>query len=273
MQAGSTQHDKKMKIGIVLSGGGVRGFAHLGLLQALDELGLHPYAISGVSAGAIVGALYAAGYKPGKILDLMKENSYFRWSNFLFNRDGFFSMQPLLEALQKLIPDDSFESLATRLYVTATDFSGNMALTFSTGRLWQPVIASCSVPVIFEPVQLEGSLLVDGGLLNNFPVEPLEGLCDTLIGSYVNNIQGRRGVVARVGKANMLERCFHMAIANTVYGKAGRCSLFIEPPLQEFGMFDRNKAELIYEIGYKAAVAHKEELLALLDKPVQRLVN
>jgi len=77
------------KIGLVLSGGGVRGFAHLGLLQVLDELGIAPYAISGVSAGAIVGALYAEGHQPKNILEFMKENSYFGRSNFLFKKDGY----------------------------------------------------------------------------------------------------------------------------------------------------------------------------------------
>jgi NTE family protein len=103
------------KIGVVLSGGGVRGFAHLGVLKALDELGIRPYAISGVSSGAIVVALYAAGNSPEKILEFMKGNSYFGWSNFFLRKAGFFSMAPLLNILQKYIADDSFEQLATKL--------------------------------------------------------------------------------------------------------------------------------------------------------------
>ena len=109
------------KTGIVLSGGGVRGFAHLGLLQVLEELEIKPDAISGVSAGAIVGALYATGHSPEKIRDILKNNSYFGWSSFHINKDGFFSMKALRKLLETCIPVDSFESLHKQLFITATD--------------------------------------------------------------------------------------------------------------------------------------------------------
>lgn len=241
------------KIGLILSGGGVRGFAHLGLLQALDESGIRPGAISGVSSGAIVGALYAAGHRPADILAFMKGHSYFGWSHFSLKGDGFFSMRPLLDTLEKYIPGDSFERLQTRLYVTATNFSRNEAVVFSSGPLYQAVIASASVPVIFEPVMWEGSLLMDGGLLNNFPLEPLEKECDLLIGSHVNLLPTDSRGAGHIGKANILERCFHLAIAGSVYRKATRCHLFIEPLLQGYNMFDINQAEEIYAIGYETA--------------------
>lgn len=252
------------KIGLVLSGGGVRGFGHLGLLQALDELGIRPHAISGVSAGAIIGALYAAGHKPADILALMKGNSYFGWSNFLFKGDGFFSMQPMLEALQKQLPQDSFESLSMQLFVTVTDFTKNKSLTFSKGKLFQAIIASSSVPVIFEPVKFGNSLLIDGGILNNFPVEPLQKKCDKLIGCYVSNVKTINALLPHIGKAHVLERCFNMATSLTVYSKKHHCDVFIEPLLGQFSMFDNDKADLIYEIGYKTAWKQKNKLLKLL---------
>lgn len=253
------------KTGIVLSGGGVRGFAHLGLLQVLEELQIEPDAISGVSAGAIVGALYAAGHSPKRILGIMKKNSYFGWSSFLMNKDGFFSMKALRKVLETCIPVDSFESLNKQLFITATDYGTNEAITFSQGKLIETVIASASVPVIFEPVKIGDHILVDGGLLNNFPVEPLQNNCDVLIGCYVNNIPKGVGNGKRIGKMNMIEKCFHMAIAPTVYSKVPGLHVFIEPDLHEFGMFDVNKADLIYEAGYKAALQHKHKLLHLLQ--------
>jgi|ERR1022692_1453661 NTE family protein len=252
------------KIGLVLSGGGVRGFAHLGLLQALDESGIRPYAISGVSAGAIVGALYAAGHKPEKILAFIKGNSYFGWSNFLLRKDGFFSMRPMLDALKKQIPDDSFEGLSIKLFVTVTDFTKNKSLTFSNGPLFQAIIASSSVPVIFEPVKFHDSLLVDGGVLNNFPVEPLEKKCDRIIGSYVNNIEAMTELISNIGKTHIIERCFNMASSITSYSKKNLCDVFIEPLLDKYSMFDGDKADNIYEIGYETALKHKEELAKLL---------
>ena len=254
-----------VKTGIVLSGGGVRGFAHLGLLQVLEELQIKPFAISGVSAGAIVGALYAAGHSPATIRDILKKNSYFGWSSFLLNKDGLFSMKTLRKVLQTYIPEDSFESLTTKLYITATDFANNEAITFSKGKLIETIIASASVPVIFEPVKIDDYLLVDGGLLNNFPIEPLEKKCDQLIGCYVNNIPKGLGNGKRIGKMNMIEKCFHMAIAPVVYSKVEKFDLFIEPDLHEFGMFDVNKADMIYEAGYRAALKHKNKLLQLVQ--------
>ena len=252
-----------IKTGLILSGGGVRGFAHLGVLQVLDELGIEPYAISGVSAGAIVGSLYAAGHSPKKIKDILKNNSYFSWSSFLVNKDGLFSMKALLKVLQTYIPVDSFESLNTKLFITATDFAHNKAITFSEGKLIEKVIASASVPVIFEPVKIGNHLLVDGGLLNNFPVEPLEGICNRLIGCNVNNIPQGLENGKRIGKMRMIEICFHMAIASTVYSKVQKLNVFIEPDLHEFGMFDVNNADMIFETGYKTAMQHKDELLKL----------
>jgi NTE family protein len=249
--------------GVVLSGGGVRGFAHLGLLQALEELNIIPDAISGVSAGAIVGALYAAGHSPQTIRDILKKNSYFGWSSFLLNKDGLFSMKALRKVLQTYIPDNSFESLHKKLFITATDFANNEAITFSKGSLIDTVIASSSVPAIFEPVKIGDHLLVDGGLLNNFPVEPLENKCNLLIGCNVNFIPKGLGNGKRIGKMNLIEKCFHMAIASVVYSKVEKLDLFIEPDLHEFGMFDVIKADLIYETGYQATMKHKNKLLSL----------
>jgi NTE family protein len=251
--------------GVVLSGGGVRGFAHLGLLQALEEMNIKPDAISGVSAGAIVGALYAAGHSPQTIRDILKKNSYFGWSSFLLNKDGLFSMKALRKVLQTYIPENSFESLHKKLFITATDFANNEAITFSKGSLIDPVIASSSVPAIFEPVKMGDHLLVDGGLLNNFPVEPLENECNLLIGCNVNFIPKGLGNGKRIGKMNLIEKCFHMAIASVVYSKVEKLDLFIEPDLHEFGMFDVTKADLIYETGYQATMKHKNKLLSLVQ--------
>jgi NTE family protein len=94
---------------------------------------------------------------------------------------------------------------------------------------------------------------MDGGILDNFPVEPLEKECDVLIGSHANLLPTDPPGAAHIGKANILERCFHLAIAGSVYEKTQRCHLFIEPPLQRFNMFDAHEAEQIFAIGYQTA--------------------
>lgn len=252
------------KTGIVLSGGGVRGFAHLGVLKFMDEIGLKPYAISGTSAGAIAGAMYLAGHAPEAILSILKQNGYFGWTNFLWQKDGFFSMQPLLKTLQKYIPHNKFEDLAAKLFVTATDFTHSKQVVFSSGPLHEPVIASASVPVVFAPVKIGDSLLVDGGLLNNFPIEPLLPVCDRVIGCHVNK-QSSQQVLNPVGKMNILEKCFHMAIAPAIEAKLEQCAVMLEPDLHQFSVFDVKKADEVFQAGYVAAAKARPKLEKLLQ--------
>ena len=255
------------KFGYVLSGGGARGFAHLGLLKLLEELQIKPAAIAGTSAGAIVGVLYAAGKGPEEILALMKNNSYFGWGNILWNRSGFFSMSMLQKLLKETVVKDDFDALKIPLFIAATDLNKGESIIFSKGKLFQPVIASASVPVVFEPVLMDDKMLVDGGLLNNFPVEPLESICDVIIGSYVNRMEDGIAKTSVFRSFNIIERCFHLAIANSVYSKVNKCDVFIEAPLHAFDMFDVKQADNIFEIGYKTALQHKSELERFLDGP------
>ncbi|MBS1669065.1 MAG: patatin-like phospholipase family protein [Bacteroidetes bacterium] len=253
------------KIGLVLSGGGARGFAHLGLLQVIEEQGIPIHAISGVSSGAIVGAFFAAGHKPQSILAFMKENAYFSWSNLQFKKDGFFSMQSFLNILERKIKVDSFESLSINLFVIATNFTKNESHLFSQGPLFHPVIASSSVPVIFEPVIIDNEIFIDGGVLNNFPIEPLLNNDTKIIGSYVNKIEKLEVPVGHhFGKMLMLERSLNMASATSSYLKKNQCDVFIEPLLEQYKMFDSNDADAIYEIGYQTALNNKDKLLKLV---------
>ena len=253
------------KIGLVLSGGGARGFAHLGFLKVLDELHLQPAAISGVSSGAIFGALYSYGRKPDEILELAKKSSYFGVSNFLWRKEGLFSMENIRKILLELIPENSFESLQIPLYINATDLLHNKTIYFSSGELIDPIIASASFPVLFEPVPIENSKFVDGGLLDNFPVEPLVDTCDKIIGSHVNRLGPIRDINIKFSKTLMIERCFQLAIANSVYSKVNKCDIFIEPQLSGFGLFRMRNMERIFEIGYQATLKEKDNILRLME--------
>ncbi|MGN6248827.1 MAG: patatin-like phospholipase family protein [Ginsengibacter sp.] len=252
------------RIGLVLSGGGVRGFAHLGVLKVLDELKIIPSAISGVSAGAIFGALYSSGKSPDEILSLAKNNSYLTFSNFLWRKEGLFSMETLRKILTQHLPED-FESLKIPLYVNATNFLHNKTVYFSSGELIKPLIASASFPVLFEPVSTQAGRLVDGGLLNNLPVEPLIERSDRIIGSHVNKLADVSKSNVRFSKAALVERCFHLAIANTVYTKAHLCNILIEPSLDTFGLFRMRNLQQIFDIGYQAALKEKENILRLME--------
>lgn len=259
----NTKSHKMKKVGYVLSGGGARGFAHLGVIKYLEELGIKPYAIAGTSAGAIVGALYSAGKRPEEILGLMKNSNYFGWTNITWRKAGFFSMDVLRKLLQDTIGENNFSVLKTKLFVAATDLNKGEAIIFSEGKLFEAVIGSASIPVVFEPVVLNNALLVDGGVLNNFPLEPLTGICDAIIGSYVNKMNDGIGKNSSSQKVNIIDRCFHLAISSSVYSKVNQCDVFIESPLHTFDMYDVKQADKIFEIGYNTAKQFNEALINL----------
>jgi NTE family protein len=257
------------KIGYVLSGGGARGIAHLGVLKFLEELNIKPYAIAGTSAGAVAGVLYAAGKKPKEILTLMKSNNYFGWSNIAWLGDGIFSMDTLRGILSDVVDSDDFDELKIKLFVAATDLVKGESVIFSKGKLSDAVIASASVPIVFEPLKMGNRLLVDGGILNNFPVEPLTNICDVIIGSYVNKVEAKESQASLSNIYDILDRCYHLAIANSVYSKVNRCDVFIEVPLHDYDMYDVKNADKIFELGYETAALHRKKLEGLAKQNLE----
>lgn len=249
------------KVGYVLSGGGARGFAHLGVIKVLEEIGIKPFAIAGTSVGAVMGALYASGKNSEEILDVLKNNKFFSWSNLSLLKKGFFSMDILKKILKDNIDKNDFNSLETKLFVAATDLIKGESVILSEGDMFESIIASASIPVVYEPVKYGDRLLVDGGVLNNFPVEPLENICDVIIGSHVNKIDNSFKEKPFFKAVEILDRCFHLAISNSVYSKINKCDVFIEIPLQHYNTYDVKNADKIFEIGYNTALQYKEELL------------
>lgn len=242
------------RTGIVLSGGGARAIAHLGVLQALEEQGIRPTAIAGSSAGALIGALYAAGRTPVEIKEIFHDTAYFGLSHLRVRRPGLFDMDAMRSVLETHLPVKTFEELPIRLFVAATNLTLGRSEILSTGELLQPLLASACVPVIFEPIVYQGCEWVDAGVLNNFPVEPLISCCDRIIGSHVNRLSDRMPAARTLRKTHILERCFHLAIARQVYEHAAECDIFLDhPDLVEIGMFDSKKANRIFRLGYEYA--------------------
>ncbi len=163
--------EEKYNIGLVLSGGGARGFAHLGLMQALNEAGIFPDVISGTSAGALAGVLYADGYTPREILHLMNTGSRLDFMRPALPREGLLQIGGIIKILKSCLRAKTFEELKIPLYVTATDLNNGRAEYFSSGILLDPVIASASIPVLFQPVMINDIYYVDGGVLDNLPVK------------------------------------------------------------------------------------------------------
>jgi NTE family protein len=249
---------KQYNTGLVLSGGGARGFAHLGVIQALNEVGIFPDVISGTSAGAIIGVLYADGHSPKEILKLMNGASRFDFMRPALPREGLLQINGIGKILKTSLKAKKFEDLKIRLFVTATDLNNGRAVYFSKGDLYDPVIASASIPVLFQPVKINNISYVDGGVVDNLPILPIENISRSLIGSFVNPV----GYMEKIsGLINIAERTFMLSMSKEIYEKAKRFDLFIAPlELRNYKILDPEKANELFEIGYNATQEKLKEI-------------
>jgi NTE family protein len=244
--------EKSYKVGLVLSGGAARGFAHVGVIKALLEKGIKPDVVSGVSAGAIAGALFCDGYGPEEMLSIIKDKSLFKYASFTVPKNGLLSIQNMQNVLEESLRAKKFEDLKIPFYCNATNLNTGKAEYFHEGELPIRIRASASIPVLFKPVIMNGYTYVDGGVVDNFPVKPLQNKVDKIIGVHVNPT----GVEKEVkGLIKIAERSFHLSVNSNVEEMAKNCHLFIQPEkVREFGLMSVSEGRKIYEAGYEGAV-------------------
>lgn len=248
---------KKYRLGLSLSGGGARGFAHIGVLQALEELGLKPDIISGTSAGAFAGVLYADGNKPKDIISFFHKKAFKEFAEFTVPKTGFFKSSRFHSFLKEHIKARSFEDLKIPLSVVATDIERGINATFSSGKLIPAVVASCSVPIVFTPVEIDGRHYVDGGLFKNFPVSVIRNNCDIVIGANVSPLTLEE---YRESMRYIAERSYHYLSVSNTFIDRNLCDYLLEfTNLDKYSMFDLNHIKEIYESGYNFTMNYFKE--------------
>ena len=239
---------KLNKTGIVLSGGGVRGIAHLGVLKALNEKGIFPELISGVSAGAIAGVFYADGYNPDEIFEIFNHTSIFHFAKISIPNKGFLSLNKVSKILDEYIRAKNFEDLKIPLYVAASNLNEGKVEYFHQGELINKIIASASIPIIFKPTIINGKTYVDGGIFDNLPISPIRNQCKFLIASHVNPLSKEEIIDSLF---DIAVRTFHLAIGSSVQDNSKMCDLFLEPnKLINYSLLKLENAQAIYDIGY-----------------------
>jgi NTE family protein len=257
----------RYRLGLVLSGGGSRGLAHAGVLHALSEHGIEPDCISATSSGALVGALHATGRGPEEILTFFETTSPFRFSRLApIGKPGWIDTEKIADDFLSYFPGDSFEALDRPLFVTATDLVSGQLEVFSSGPLVRPLIASASIPPVFTPTLVDGRWYADGGILDNFPVEPLSGLCDVVVGVHVSPLteQPRKELDNSLSVA---QRALEIGMYHAASRKYALADLVIAPAeLVDFGTFDFKRHREIVEIGHRAASARVDDLLRLIER-------
>lgn len=160
-------------LGVALGGGGMKGWAHLGVLSVLERYRLRPDVIAGTSAGALIGVFWAAGYSVDEMRRLMRDQKTPSMFSMRFDGEGLFSQDGLRAYLDEHLGDCTFADLDVPLRVIATDLETGKEVILRSGRVVDAILASSAVPGVFAPVEIDGQLLVDGGLMNNVPVSAL----------------------------------------------------------------------------------------------------
>lgn len=253
-----------MRIGLALSGGGARSFAHLGVIKALNELKLPIQVISGTSSGAIAAVLYGIGMAPDEIFRKVTETKFMRLIRPGFSRYGLINLAQLEETFKPYLEHKVFADLTPKVIISATDINQGVTVYFSEGEIIKPLVASSALPFLCQPVSYQNHLLVDGGLLNNLPVESLVGLADFKIGVHVNPIDHHREVKSL---RDMLERTCQLAINNNVTPRMKLCDFLIEPPeLRQYRLLSIKHAREIYAAGYEHTMQLADNLLAALKE-------
>ncbi|WP_158797238.1 patatin-like phospholipase family protein [Pedobacter sp. L105] len=255
------------KVGIVLSGGGIRGIAHLGVLKALINAGIKFSHISGTSAGSIVGAFYAAGIDPEEALEIFIKTSLLRFIRPAVGSLGLIGIEHTSQLLKNYFPDDRIEALKIPLTIAVTNFSEGKLEYFTQGPLIKAIQASCCLPGIFRPIMIGDQMYMDGGILNNFPVEPLLKDCDFIIGSACNHLKPIKSIPS-IG--SLVNRATLMTTNKDMEQKAAFCDVLIEPHgMGEISTFDMKKAETIYWLAYEETlktIKHNEKITKLLTE-------
>jgi NTE family protein len=291
---------KRPKIGLVLSGGGAKGLAHVGVLKVLEELDIRPDYITGVSMGSIVGGLYSIGYSAQELDSVVKA---FDWNavfadDLPFNQVGY-SVKPdygnyqinltgnnlkeiglplgvvdgqlisefFSELCWRTTGTDSFDDFPIPFRCTATDIISGQSYIFNSGSLPQAMRASMAIPSAFTPIIKEDMLLVDGGVLNNFPVqECIDMGADILIGVYVGSDENAKATDFKTMVEVLSHSASFMGVANSKK-LMHKLDVKISPVIDGYGVESFGKAEEIVNLGETAAREEKvyAQLKALSD--------
>ncbi len=239
------------RLGLVLGGGGARGFAHLGVIQAMYEMGLKPDIISGTSAGSIVGAMIASGHTPQECLEFFTGKKILNFARPTMSKKGIMTMAGMEEHLAKFLRTGTFEELRIPLVITASDINNAMPVHFEHGQLLPCIIASCSIPVVFTPREIENIEYVDGGVFMNLPVRPIRKRCEKVIAVEINSIDTSEKITNMLG---MAIRSFHLGIDRNTDIDRSLSDVFIAPQnMSKYSMFDLEHVLEIYEEGYATA--------------------
>ncbi|MDE7449109.1 MAG: patatin-like phospholipase family protein [Paramuribaculum sp.] len=240
------------RIGVALSGGGARGFAHAGALKAMEDMGIRPDILAGVSAGSVAAVMYAGGMRPEEIVDAFKEARFSDFAEIGVPRQGFFSLERFRKFLSDHVPYEKLEDLPLPVVIGATDFDNCVKACFESGPLVERVVASCSIPIVFRPVVIDGVRYVDGGVLHNLPAWTIRDKCKYLIGVNCSPMPG--GLVSN-SIVDIAMRSYHMMLRSNIEEDLRICDMVVSTDsIGDHNVFSLSDIERVYRAGYSETV-------------------
>ena len=289
-------------VGLVLSGGGAKGLAHIGVIRVLEENNIPIDYIAGSSIGAIIGGLYAAGYSPDEMEELFKSDDFYFWSTGKIQKEYryyFKNAETSPEWLElrftktedkvKLLPptniipfeqmdyafmellsttsaacNNDFDSLMIPFFCVAADINNNVPVVLRNGHLCEAIRASMTVPLYFKPIEIDGNLLFDGGILNNFPHDIMQDVYkpDIIIGHKVAND-------AKAATAdNVMEQISNIVMRPTNFEINPENGILLETKFSNVGLLDFNKVDQVSEAGKNTALEFIDSIKTRITRRV-----
>lgn len=300
-------------VGLVLSGGGAKGIAHVGLIKALEEHNIPIDYITGTSMGAIVGALYAMGYTPEEMLQLMTSQDFLNWTLGIIPQEQLYyfllpEKTPEIitlnlgikqdiarnppDRLKKLLPESvisplpmnfafmeifdaytaqcegNFDNLFVPYRAIATDVDKKQERIIGKGNLGDAVRASMSIPIAFKPITIDGSLMYDGGIYDNFPVKPMEEEFhpDMMIGSILAG--GSDTTQTPLSQQDVISQLLSFVMQENNYTIQPENGIVVTCPVQDYTMFDFQEAQNIYEKGYEIGIQMIDSIKSRIPREI-----
>lgn len=243
-----TVSQKPYKLGVAFSGGGARGFAHAGALMAIEEAGLKPDIVAGVSAGAVIAVFYAAGLRPLQMAQLFSRRGIRDFLEINFGNGGLFKIDRFQRFITAAVGRRRLEDLDMPVYLGVTDLDNGKAVYFDSGEIGPRVVASCSIPIVFRPVNIDGVNYVDGGVLRNHPAWIIRDKCETLIGINVSPLK-RGGKYRSIFDVAM--RTYNLMAKANQKPDMELCDISVETPeIAQYTVFSLNHIKTIFVNGY-----------------------
>ena len=288
---------KRPKIGLVLSGGGAKGFAHIGVLKVLEEAGIKIDYIGGTSMGSVIGGLYASGYNASQIDSIFKKTNFdelindyiprssknfygkkndelyaisLPFSNFRIGipealSKGMYNYNLLSGLTRNVRHVRDFNKLPTPFLCIGTNIETGEEVLLNKGNLVQAMMASAAFPSLFTPVEIDGNLLVDGGVVNNYPIKEVRNLgADIIIGVDVQddllnrkNLKNATRILVQITNLQSIEK---------MKNKIKDTDVYIKPDIRDYGVISFDKGEEIIRKGEEAAFAVYEKIKSLSNE-------